>query len=104
MGRRRQAHAAVATPRRIVVVGGGGAGFAAAEMLRREAYDGALTIVSADADPPYDPAQLLEEDYLAGKALEQSGCRSATRASTNEMRSTFEPGPRPARWTFRGAA
>ena len=59
--------AAVATPRRIVVVGGGAAGFAAAEMLRREGYDGALTIVSADADPPYDRPN-CSKDYLAGKA------------------------------------
>jgi NADPH-dependent 2,4-dienoyl-CoA reductase/sulfur reductase-like enzyme/nitrite reductase/ring-hydroxylating ferredoxin subunit len=54
-------------PRRIVVVGGGAAGFAAAEMLRREGYDGALTIVSADVDPPYDRPN-CSKDYLAGKA------------------------------------
>src|SRR5579859_4792695 len=56
-----------ATPRRVVVVGGGAAGFAAAEMLRREGYDGALTILSADADPPYDRPN-CSKDYLAGKA------------------------------------
>ena len=56
-----------AIPRRIVVVGGGGAGFAAAEMLRREGYDGALTIVSADGDPPYDRPN-CSKDFLAGAA------------------------------------
>jgi NADPH-dependent 2,4-dienoyl-CoA reductase/sulfur reductase-like enzyme/nitrite reductase/ring-hydroxylating ferredoxin subunit len=54
-------------PRRVVVVGGGAAGFAAAEMLRREGHDGALTILSADADPPYDRPN-CSKDYLAGKA------------------------------------
>jgi apoptosis-inducing factor 3 len=55
------------TPRRIVVVGGGAAGFAAAEMLRREGYDGTLTLLSADPDPPYDRPN-CSKDYLAGKA------------------------------------
>jgi NADPH-dependent 2,4-dienoyl-CoA reductase/sulfur reductase-like enzyme/nitrite reductase/ring-hydroxylating ferredoxin subunit len=54
---------------RIVIVGGGAAGFAAAEMLRREGYTGALTITSADADPPYDRPN-LSKDYLAGTAAE----------------------------------
>jgi NADPH-dependent 2,4-dienoyl-CoA reductase/sulfur reductase-like enzyme/nitrite reductase/ring-hydroxylating ferredoxin subunit len=56
-----------AAPRRIVVVGGGAAGFAAAEMLRREGYDGELTLLSADPDPPYDRPN-CSKDYLAGKA------------------------------------
>ncbi len=55
---------------RIVIVGGGAAGFAAAEMLRREGYGGAITIVSADADPPYDRPN-LSKDYLAGTAPEE---------------------------------
>jgi apoptosis-inducing factor 3 len=55
---------------RIAIVGGGAAGFAAAEMLRREGYDGAVTIVSADADPPCDRPN-LSKDYLAGTAPEE---------------------------------
>jgi NADPH-dependent 2,4-dienoyl-CoA reductase/sulfur reductase-like enzyme/nitrite reductase/ring-hydroxylating ferredoxin subunit len=53
--------------RRIVVVGGGAGGFAAAERLRRDGFDGALTLLSADPAPPYDRPN-LSKDYLAGKA------------------------------------
>ncbi|HEY3812567.1 MAG TPA: FAD-dependent oxidoreductase [Caulobacteraceae bacterium] len=56
-------------PRRIVIVGGGAAGFAAAEMLRRLDYRGELTMLSADADAPYDRPN-LSKDYLAGNAPE----------------------------------
>jgi NADPH-dependent 2,4-dienoyl-CoA reductase/sulfur reductase-like enzyme/nitrite reductase/ring-hydroxylating ferredoxin subunit len=54
-------------PRRVVIVGGGAAGFAAAEMLRRRGFDGALTLLSADADAPYDRPN-CSKDYLAGQA------------------------------------
>jgi len=57
-------------PERIVIVGGGAAGFAAAEMLRRRGYDGSLTMLSADADAPYDRPN-LSKDYLAGSAPEE---------------------------------
>ena len=54
-------------PSSIVVVGGGAAGVAAAEMLRRQGYDGPLTLISADADPPVDRPN-LSKDFLAGEA------------------------------------
>jgi apoptosis-inducing factor 3 len=56
-----------AGPRDVVIVGGGAAALAAADMLRRQGYDGALTIVSADADPPVDRPN-LSKDFLAGNA------------------------------------
>ena len=56
-------------PNRIVIVGGGAAGFAAAEMLRRLDFGGELTMLSADADAPYDRPN-LSKDYLAGNAPE----------------------------------
>ena len=61
--------AGAAGPISVVIVGGGAAGLAAADMLRREGYDGPLTIVSADASPPVDRPN-LSKDYLAGTAQE----------------------------------
>jgi apoptosis-inducing factor 3 len=58
-----------APPASIVIVGGGAAGLAAADMLRREGYDGPLTMISADSDPPVDRPN-LSKDYLAGSAKE----------------------------------
>ena len=54
-------------PKSIIIVGGGAAGFAASQRLRDLAYAGELTLISADADPPYDRPN-LSKDYLAGEA------------------------------------
>jgi NADPH-dependent 2,4-dienoyl-CoA reductase/sulfur reductase-like enzyme len=54
-------------PESVVIVGGGAAGLAAADMLRREGYDGALTMISADDSAPCDRPN-LSKDFLAGTA------------------------------------
>jgi NADPH-dependent 2,4-dienoyl-CoA reductase/sulfur reductase-like enzyme/nitrite reductase/ring-hydroxylating ferredoxin subunit len=56
-------------PQKVVIVGGGGAGFAAAEMLRREQYQGSIVMLSNDDVSPVDRPN-LSKDYLAGTAPE----------------------------------
>ena len=58
---------AEAHPESIVIVGGGAAGMAAAVALRREGYQGPLTMLSADSDLPCDRPN-LSKDYLSGGA------------------------------------
>ena len=55
---------------RIAIIGGGAAGFAAAEMLRRDGFGGAVALISADDSAPYDRPN-LSKDYLAGTAPEE---------------------------------
>jgi NADPH-dependent 2,4-dienoyl-CoA reductase/sulfur reductase-like enzyme len=57
------------TPKNIVIVGGGAAGFAAAERLRREQYQGPIIMLSDDETLPVDRPN-LSKDYLAGTAPE----------------------------------
>jgi len=54
-------------PASVVIIGGGAAGLAAADMLRREGYDGPVSIISADDSAPYDRPN-LSKDFLAGTA------------------------------------
>jgi NADPH-dependent 2,4-dienoyl-CoA reductase/sulfur reductase-like enzyme len=66
---RRRSRRPAAAPDSVLIVGGGAAGLAAAEMLRREGFDGPVTMLSADDAPPCDRPN-LSKDYLAGKAKE----------------------------------
>jgi len=58
------------SPASVVIVGAGAAGGAAAEMLRRQGYDGPVTMIGADEFLPYDRPN-LSKDYLAGNAPEE---------------------------------
>ena len=58
------------SPANVVIIGAGAAGNAAAEMLRREGYDGLVTMITADEFLPYDRPN-LSKDYLAGTASEE---------------------------------
>src|SRR5215472_10966446 len=58
------------SPASVVIVGAGAAGGAAAEMLRREGYNGPVTLIGADEFLPYDRPN-LSKDYLAGNAPEE---------------------------------
>jgi len=60
----------VKTPENIVIVGGGAAGNSAAEVLRREGFAGAVTIISSDDAGPCDRPN-LSKDFLAGAATEE---------------------------------
>jgi NADPH-dependent 2,4-dienoyl-CoA reductase/sulfur reductase-like enzyme/nitrite reductase/ring-hydroxylating ferredoxin subunit len=56
---------AAGEPQKIVIIGGGAAGFAAADMLRREGYQGSIVTLSSEDVRPYDRPN-LSKDYLAG--------------------------------------
>ena len=58
------------SPSSVVIVGAGAAGGAAAEMLRRERYNGPITLIGKDESLPYDRPN-LSKDYLAGNAPEE---------------------------------
>jgi NADPH-dependent 2,4-dienoyl-CoA reductase/sulfur reductase-like enzyme len=56
-------------PEKIVIIGGGAVGFAAAEKLRREQYQGSIVMLSNEDTGPIDRPN-LSKDYLAGNAPE----------------------------------
>ena len=57
-------------PASIGIIGAGAAGSAAAEMLRRQGYEGPITMIDPDPAAPYDRPN-LSKDYLAGNAPEE---------------------------------
>jgi len=64
------AKASAKAPDKILIIGGGAAGFAAAEKLRRERYQGSIVMLSNESAAPIDRPN-LSKDYLAGTAPEE---------------------------------
>ncbi|MBE7217360.1 MAG: FAD-dependent oxidoreductase [Caulobacteraceae bacterium] len=58
---------AAQAPGRVLIVGGGAAGYACAEMLARLGLGAGVTVVSDDADAPYDRT-FCSKQYLSGEA------------------------------------
>ncbi len=65
----RGAAPAAGSPDRIVIVGGGASGFAAAQKLRDDGWQGSIVMLSDDEASPVDRPN-LSKDYLAGSAPE----------------------------------
>ncbi|MFD3590865.1 NAD(P)/FAD-dependent oxidoreductase [Streptomyces sp. NPDC058683] len=63
---------------RIVVVGASAAGLAAVETLRREGYDGTLTLVGDELHPPYDRPPLSKQVLAAEWAPDRVVLRAPT--------------------------
>jgi NADPH-dependent 2,4-dienoyl-CoA reductase/sulfur reductase-like enzyme/nitrite reductase/ring-hydroxylating ferredoxin subunit len=58
-------HAAPPAAPRVVIVGGGAGGYACAEWLNRYGFNGSVTVISDDVDPPYDRT-VCSKQYLIG--------------------------------------
>ncbi|WP_435173802.1 NAD(P)/FAD-dependent oxidoreductase [Actinacidiphila sp. bgisy145] len=65
-----------AAPRRVVVVGASAAGLAAVEALRRDGYDGALTLVGAEPHLPYDRPPLSKQVLAGAWPAERTALRA----------------------------
>jgi NADPH-dependent 2,4-dienoyl-CoA reductase/sulfur reductase-like enzyme/nitrite reductase/ring-hydroxylating ferredoxin subunit len=59
-----------AGPSSVVIIGAGAAGTACVEMLRKEGYEGPITMIGAEDPGPVDRPN-LSKDYLAGNAPEE---------------------------------
>lgn len=63
--------------RRIAVVGASAAGLSAAETLRREGYDGTITVVGEEPEPPYDRPPLSKQVLAAEWELDRLALRTS---------------------------
>jgi len=69
----------MADPRHILVVGGSAAGLSTAEALRRFGFDGALTVLEAEAGGPYDRPPLSKQVLDGSWAPERAALFPAER-------------------------
>lgn len=63
-------------PREIVIVGAGLGGLRAAESLRQQGFEGRLTLLGAESEPPYDRPPLSKELLLGSRPPETIFLRS----------------------------
>ncbi|MER5530640.1 FAD-dependent oxidoreductase [Streptomyces sp. NPDC002677] len=70
---------------RIVVVGASAAGLAAVETLRREGYDGTLTLVGDELHPPYDRPPLSKQVLSAEWAPDRVVLRAPAELDSLEL-------------------
>ena len=71
--------------RRIVIVGGSFTGASAAIALRSEGFDGSITIIGAEAHPPYERPPLSKE-YLRGESeIEKAFVKPLTWYAENDV-------------------
>lgn len=82
---------AVADPEQIVVVGGGLAGLRTVEELRSAGYGGPVTLIGAEARPPYDRPPLSKQ--LMSGAVDDTSLR----AELDSLGATFRLGERAER-------
>ena len=68
--RKTEPRARASAPESVVIIGMGASGVVAADTLRREGYQGRMTMVDGDRDAPVDRPN-LSKDYLAGNAPEE---------------------------------
>jgi NADPH-dependent 2,4-dienoyl-CoA reductase/sulfur reductase-like enzyme/nitrite reductase/ring-hydroxylating ferredoxin subunit len=66
----RRSRGQASAPESVAIIGAGAAGVVAADTLRREGYEGPISIVDDDRDAPVDRPN-LSKDYLAGSAPEE---------------------------------
>jgi len=72
-------------PSAVVVVGGGLAGATAATALRANGYDGRLTLIGAEDDPPYERPPLSKELLRGEQTLEDALVRAPDWYSEHEV-------------------
>jgi 3-phenylpropionate/trans-cinnamate dioxygenase ferredoxin reductase subunit len=72
-----------------VVVGGGLAGATAVTVLRSEGYDGALTLIGAETEPPYERPPLSKELLRGEQQLEDALVRPGNWYSEHQVEVRF---------------